>query len=61
MSIKPTPADIGRRVKLPIFNGPDMTGSLVEVMSDDQPFARVAYDGQRFPVATDIEKLEWAD
>lgn len=63
--ISPSPADEGRRVVLPLFNAPNMKGTLVEVTMADMltpdPLAAVLYDGEKAPVWTDIERLEWAE
>jgi hypothetical protein len=63
--INPTPKDIGRKVRLPIFGAQPMQGVLVEVLMEDMatphPFARVKFPDMRQPVLTDIEKLDWAE
>ncbi len=65
MPIKPAPADIGRPVRLELFDAEPMRGELVEVRGRDkvhaEPYARVLYAGERFPVDTELDRLEWGD
>lgn len=60
MAISPTLADRGRRVSLRIANGPPFIGKLVSAEWGEE-YGLVHYEGDRFPVATLLEKLEWAD
>lgn len=61
--ISPTSADLGRAVRLPIFGAAPKRGTLAEVrgpdMQHEKPFAMILYEGERMPVSTDMEKLEW--
>jgi hypothetical protein len=60
VSINPTLADRGRRVSLRVSGQPPMLGVLCDA-EWGRPFSFVHYDGERFPVATDLDYLEWAD
>ncbi len=60
MPINPTLADRGRRVSLRIAGGPPFVGKLVEA-EWGEPYGLVHYEGDRYAVATLLDKLEWAD
>lgn len=60
VAISPTLADRGRRVSLRIPNAPPMLGVLVGAEWGESS-GMIHYDGDRFPVATYLDKLEWAD
>lgn len=65
MAIDPRQPDIGRKVKLTPYNGQPEYGQLVRVCAPDRahsvPFAMVKYPTFRVPVATYLDKLDWAD
>lgn len=60
-----TKDDAGRRVRLPLWGGQQpMRGSLVTARrcrNTGRPVAMVLYDGEKYPVATYQEALEWDD
>lgn len=60
MPISPTLADRGRRVSLRLSNRPPLMGVLT-VAEWGHPHGMVLYDGDRFPVATNLDRLDWAD
>lgn len=55
--IKPTDKDIGRRVKLSRW--PIMVGKLMENREDGG--CLVLYIGEKYPVVSNPDYLEWAD
>lgn len=57
MAIEPTKNDIGRRVRLNLHGGPSLLGKLVEL----EPWVKVRFEDHNYPLATDPQKLEWAD
>ena len=63
MSISPTPADIGRAVRIVPSGSQPILGALRSVHeADDQhgkPYAMVKFDDMTFPVATYLDKLHW--
>lgn len=59
--IAPTEQDIGRRVRL--ASVPDTVGTLASIdgCAVCKECVMVHYEGSRYRVATDPEKLQWAD
>jgi hypothetical protein len=63
VSIHPTPADIGRAVRIIPSGSPPILGALRSVHEADdvrdKPYAMVKFDDIGFPVATYLDKLDW--